>query len=132
MLVVDASVAVAASVAENGLRELGDSELVAPSLMWSEARSALRLRAWHGRVTTDDAETMRTRLEGAPVQRMDPPELGDAAWRVADELGWARTYDAEYVALARLLGCRLVTLDERLWRGTRRLGIVVAPHELHA
>ena len=49
---------------------------------------------------------------------------------MADELGWGRTYDAEYVALARLLGCRLVTADRALWRGTRRLGFVVSPLEL--
>jgi predicted nucleic acid-binding protein len=52
----------------------------------------------------------------------------DEVWRAADELGWART--AEYVALARLLGCPLVTLDARLRRGADRLGFVVAPHEL--
>jgi predicted nucleic acid-binding protein len=49
---------------------------------------------------------------------------------VADELGWAKTYDAEYVALAGLLGCRLVTLDRRLRRGADQLGFVVSPDEL--
>jgi predicted nucleic acid-binding protein len=49
---------------------------------------------------------------------------------VAEELGWAKTYDAEYVALARLLQCRLVTLDARLRRGADRLGFVIAPSEL--
>ena len=49
---------------------------------------------------------------------------------MADELGWAKTYDAEYVALARLLNCRLVTLDARLRRGAARLSLLVAPHEL--
>lgn len=39
-------------------------------------------------------------------------------------------YDAEYVALAQLLACRLVTLDIPLRRGTDRLGLVVAPIEL--
>jgi predicted nucleic acid-binding protein len=43
----------------------------------------------------------------------DPGELAGEAWRIADELGWAKTYDANYVALARLLGCKLVTLDAR-------------------
>ena len=49
---------------------------------------------------------------------------------MADELGWARTYDAEYVALARLLDCRVVTADERLRRGADRLGFVVTVQEL--
>lgn len=51
-------------------------------------------------------------------------------WAIADELGWGRTYDAEYVALARILHCRLVTLDARLRRGADRLGFVVTPTEL--
>jgi predicted nucleic acid-binding protein len=45
-------------------------------------------------------------------------------------MGWGRTYDAEYVALATLLGCRLVTLDTRLRRGADRLGMVITPSEL--
>jgi predicted nucleic acid-binding protein len=45
-------------------------------------------------------------------------------------MGWAKTYDAEYVALARLLGARVVTLDARLRRGADRLGLVVLPEEL--
>ena len=53
-----------------------------------------------------------------------------AAWAVAEEFGWAKTYDAEYVALAKSEGGRLVTLDSRLRRGTDRLGFVVTPAEL--
>jgi predicted nucleic acid-binding protein len=53
-----------------------------------------------------------------------------AAWKVADELGWAKTYDAHYVALAQLLKCRLVTVDERMLRGVARLKIAVRPREL--
>jgi len=49
---------------------------------------------------------------------------------VADRFGWAKTYDANYIALAQVLGCRLVTLDARLRRGTARLGFVIGPTEL--
>jgi predicted nucleic acid-binding protein len=45
-------------------------------------------------------------------------------------MGWAKTYDAQYVALARLLDCKLVTLDERLIRGIERLDIAVRPRDL--
>jgi len=61
---------------------------------------------------------------------MSSSELRREAWSVAYELGWARTYDAEYVALARLSGCRVVTLDARLRRGAARLGAVVSLEEL--
>jgi predicted nucleic acid-binding protein len=56
--------------------------------------------------------------------------LAGEAWRIADSLGWAKTYDAEYCALASLLDCRLVTVDGRLRRGADRLGFVVGPAEL--
>jgi predicted nucleic acid-binding protein len=59
-----------------------------------------------------------------------PPGLARTAWEVADEFGWAKTYDAHYVALARLRDCRLVTIDERLLRGIARLGIAVRPREI--
>jgi predicted nucleic acid-binding protein len=47
-----------------------------------------------------------------------------------DAFGWAKTYDAEYVALAKLLDCRLLTVDGRLRRGADRLGFVITPAEL--
>ena len=34
------------------------------------------------------------------------------------------------VALAKILSCRLITIDGRLWRGTKRLGFVITPEEL--
>lgn len=129
MLVVDATVALAASGADDGFDVLGD-DLIAPPLMWSEARSVLHEMTWRGEVRPDDAATTRGRLEQCRVMRRSPARLGDEAWRLAEELGWAKTYDAEYVALARLSHCRLVTLDARLRRATARLGFVVGPTEL--
>lgn len=130
MLVVDATVALFACGVEDGFVELGQQELVAPPLMWSEARSALHELLWRREVDHEDAESTRRRLERAPIARRAPARLGEEAWRVATDLGWSKTYDAEYVALGLLLGARVVTLDGRLRRGADRLGIVVAPHEL--
>lgn len=130
MLVIDASVAVAASYAADGFEEFGDERLVAPALLWSEARSALHELLWRGEITGDDARAAHGRLQRCPVERVTDGRLGEQAWRVADELGWAKTYDAEYVALAQLRQCRLVTLDARLRRGADRLGLVISPAEL--
>lgn len=72
---------------------------------------------------------LRRRAE-MPVRIEQPSTLSEEAWSIADDFGWAKTYDAEYVALAQLNGCRLVTVDVRLRRGTDRLGFVVTPAEL--
>jgi len=130
VLVIDANVARAACGAEgDGFAVLGDALANVP-LMWSEARASLHLQISKSEIGRDDGEIIHDRLEHCPVERVDPPGLGKEAWRLAEEFGWGRTYDAEYVALAKLLDCRLVTLDARLRRGADRLGIVVTPTEL--
>ncbi len=130
MLVVDASVAVHACKARTGFEILGDPELHAPALLWSEARSAIREALRREEIGAAQADAARHAIEDCPVQAHGGVELGEEAWRIATELGWAKTYDAAYVALARLLDCRLVALDARLRRGTERLGFVVSPGEL--
>jgi predicted nucleic acid-binding protein len=129
-LVVDASVAVPACLSRAGFAVLRDDDLVAPALLWSECLSVLHELRWRGEITSDDADAARQALNTSPMRPADHPELRDEAWRLADVLGWAKTYDAEYVAMARLLGCRLVTLDARLRRGADRLGFVVSVEEL--
>lgn len=130
MLVLDANVALAEVSGHDSFRRYGNEELVAPAFMWSEARSGLHEAVWRGEVPAQAGRELLGRLERVPVEARAHPQLGEESWRVADELGWAKTYDAEYIALAKLLGCRLVTLDRRLRRGADQLGFVVSPSEL--
>jgi predicted nucleic acid-binding protein len=130
LLVVDASVVVDAALDAEGFSALADEALVAPRLLWSEVPSALCELAWRRVVPRDRAaEALEHFLDG-PVTARTPGRLPREAWRVAEELGWAKTYDAEYVALARLLGCRLMTADMRLRRGAARAVDVIGPAEL--
>jgi predicted nucleic acid-binding protein len=132
VLVVDASLIVEWSLApgDKTLSELLSDELLAPQIMWSEAYSALHELAWRRDLEVEAARVARARLDRIEVKARTHRRLAEEAWRIADELGWAKTYDAEYVALASLVGCRLVTVDGRLRRGADRLGFVVGPTEL--
>ena len=98
--------------------------------MWSEVRSSLHEARWRGEVSEEQATRAVAALDASPIRLRTHKRLGVVAWRIADELGWAKTYDAEYVALASLLGCRLLTVDTRLRRATGHLGYVIGPSEL--
>ena len=130
MIVIDASVALNACLSDVAFAPLESEELAAPNLLWSEVLSVLHEMRWRREISSELASHACERLREAPIARRRPARLSTEAWRVADEFGWAKTHDAEYVALANLLGCRLVTIDARLRRTASRLVDVVGPTEL--
>ena len=130
MLVVDSSAAVQACLAAEGFGLFGDEDLVAPVLLWSEASSVIHELWWRHEISETLASTAFDVLLTAPIAARTPRRLRREAWRVADELGWAKTHDAEYVALARILRCRLFTVDGRLRRGAGRIVEIVGPRDL--
>lgn len=135
MLACDASLVVELCldrIGERAAEALGDEELVGPPLLWSEVPSVLNEMAFRGTISRGLAEQGLGRfLEGRiAIAERRPEGLTTTAWKLAGAFGWAKTYDAEYLALATLLGCRLLTLDMRLRRGTERLGITITPTEL--
>ena len=103
---------------------------MAPPLLWSESRSALHEALFRRDISAVQALRTLEALDNAPIRPRTQRRLSRRAWDIANEMGWAKTYDAEYLALAQLLDCRFVTLDARLYRGAARLGFVVAPTEL--
>jgi predicted nucleic acid-binding protein len=130
LLVVDAAVVVTACLSETGFEPLANEQLVAPHLMWSEVSSVLHELKWRKEISDDLARLALERLADADVSARQPKGLTEEAWRIADRLGWAKTYDAEYLALARLLRCRLLTTDARLKASGSRIVGVVGPTDL--
>jgi predicted nucleic acid-binding protein len=142
-LVVDANLVVAECLASaQPLAALAPQDLLAPDFMLWEAGSTLHEYQWRidaGRSTPAmpglvraDVLAAMTSLKLLPVRIVPTtPDLLDEAWHVADRCGLARLYDAAYVALARLEGATLVTLDAALRAGpAARLVRIVGPTEL--
>jgi|SRR5215218_7734992 len=129
-MVIDASVAVRACLAESGFTELKQHELVAPPLLWTEAASSLHELRWRDEISSEIAGLALTRLLDAPIAERRPRRLVQRAWEIADELGWAKLYDAHYLALASMLDMPLLTLDGRLRRGAARSVTTLGPMEL--
>jgi predicted nucleic acid-binding protein len=130
VLVVDAAAVVTACLSEVGLEPLSNEQLVAPYLMWSEASSVLHELRWRKEISDELTTKALRRLSEAEISPRRPKGLTDEAWRIADRLGWAKTYDAEYLALARLHRCRLLTTDAKLKTAGARVVQVIGPTEL--
>lgn len=116
-LVIDASAAAFAVSGPRGARRLSEHEVLAPPLLWSEVTAAIRQRVYRNELSAELASRAMTTLRDAPITRVIDEELYADAMALATRMGWAKTYDAEYVALARRLECPLLTADARLARG---------------
>ena len=89
-------------------------ELLAPTLLRSQVLSMLHEAVVRGEVSADEARERLGRVNAMKIRLLGDAVLRRRAWEVADRLGWAGTYDAEYVALTQLQADALITLDEAL------------------
>ncbi len=102
-------------LASEGLAIPDEHGLLAPTLLRSQTLSLLHEAVDRGEL--EDAARDHLALIGKlPIRLLGDAVLRRRAWELADELGWASTYDAEYVALTQLQADALITLDAELAR----------------
>jgi predicted nucleic acid-binding protein len=118
--VVDAGVVLHLATEEVEVSDV--HELLAPTLLRSQTLSALHEAVQRGELPADVARERLARIGRMPIRLLGDAVLRRRAWDLADRLGWASTYDAEYVALTQLQADALVTLDAELARSVE--GIV--------
>ena len=103
-------------VAAGEIEVAAEHQLVAPTLVRSQALAALYEAARRGEITAAEGIERVTRLNSLEVRFLGDKVLQRQAWKVADQLGWETTYDAEYVALTTLQADAFVTSDDELAR----------------
>ena len=98
-----------------------EHQLVAPTLVRSQALAALYEAARAGEISAAEGIERVTRINSLKVRFLGDKVLQRQAWKVADELGWETTYDAEYVALTTLQADAFVTSNSELARAVSSL-----------
>jgi predicted nucleic acid-binding protein len=96
-------------------------KLVAPTLVRSQALAALYAAARRGEISTAEGLERVTRINSLKVRFLGDKVLQRKAWKVAEELGWKTTDDAEFVALTQLQADVFVTSDGDLARAASTL-----------
>ena len=109
-------------LASTGVEVSSEHELLAPTLLRSQTLSTLHEAVQRGELPADVARERLTRVGRMQIRLLGDAVLRRRAWDLADQLGWASTYNAEYVALTQLQADAFVTLDEELARSVE--GIV--------
>jgi predicted nucleic acid-binding protein len=118
--VVDCGVVV--RLASEGIEVPAGHRLLAPTLLRSQTLSTLHQAVHEGDIPAEVALDRLARIKAMPIRLLGDAVLRRQAWDIAEQLGWAQTYDAEYVALTQLQADAFVTLDADLAR--RVQGIV--------
>lgn len=93
-----------------------EHQLVAPTLVRSQALAALYEAARRGEISAAEGIERVTRINSLKVRFLGDKVLQRTAWRVADQLGLEATYDAEFVALTQLQADVFITSNRDLAR----------------
>src|SRR5205823_14894170 len=110
--------------ASGGVEVSRTHELLAPTLLRSQTLSALHEAMHRGDIPANVARDRLSRIGRMPIRLLGDAVLRRRAWDLADRLGWASTYNAEYVALTQLQADAFVTLHSELARNVE--GIVAS------
>ena len=120
---------VALRLAQENIVIADEHKLLAPTLLRSQLLSMLYQAVRQGEMTKKDAQGCLAYVRGLRIRLLGDRVLQSTAWKVAEQLGWADTFDAEYIALTQLQADAFITLDESLAAAIKDL-IELVPFEV--
>ncbi len=88
--------------------------LLAPTVVRSQALASLYEAARRGSIVPAEGIERLRRVNSLKVRFLGDKTLQRTAWKVAEQLGWETTADAEFVALTQLQADAFVTSDRDL------------------
>ncbi len=91
-----------------------EHQILAPTLLRSHVLSLLYQAVRRGELTKKDADRVLDYVRGLRIRLLGDRVLQNAAWKVANQLGWPDTLTAEYIALTQLQADGFITLDAHL------------------
>jgi len=97
-------------------------KLLAPTLLRSQTLSDLHEAVDRGELDAEVGRDLLKHIGRMPIRLLGDAVLRRRAWEIADELGWASTYEAEYIALTQLQADAFITMNAKLARRVK--GIV--------
>jgi predicted nucleic acid-binding protein len=105
-----------------------EHQLLAPTLLRSQVLSLLYRAVRQGEMSKKDADRQLNYVRALRIRLLGDRVLQNVAWKIADELGWPDTLDAEYVALTQLQADAFITLNAELANAVKDL-VMIAPIE---
>ena len=97
----------------------GEDEYVAPPLLPAETLSAIRRLTSRGILSQEEASGLVTDFLALAIPLHAPAGLYSRAYVLATKYHSSTVYDTCYLALAELLSCELLTLDQRLYNAVK-------------
>ncbi|HZT94975.1 MAG TPA: type II toxin-antitoxin system VapC family toxin [Gaiellaceae bacterium] len=119
-------------IAAGEIEVASEHKLVAPTLVRSQALSALYKAARRGEISRREGIERVVRINSLKVRFLGDKVLQQHAWKIAEQLEWETTYAAEFVALTTLQADAFVTSDRELAQAVSALVETATPEALRA
>jgi predicted nucleic acid-binding protein len=96
-----------------------DDAIVVPALLYPECTSVLRSKVAEGILDEPSARAMLHDVLALPLRVVTDVRQFDLAFDIATKTGRRTAYDMQYVAVAVLERCEMVTLDGGVYQAAR-------------